>query len=182
MKTSMTLGIILFLLPLASSAASTNHKVPEPLHRDILQLIKMTQATNMAQLIGNAVAQQLDNNLKAAHPDISPKAFTIIQDETRKTFANPTTISQLIDRLVPMFAKYYTDKDVRGMIAFYKTPLGQKVIRANPKIAQASMQIGEEWGRTLAPELVQHIQERFKQAGIKLNELKGSPQAPPVDP
>ncbi|MGH8115611.1 MAG: DUF2059 domain-containing protein, partial [Rhodanobacteraceae bacterium] len=93
-------------------------------------------------------------------------------DETRKTFTNPATINQLISNLVPVFAKYYTDQDVRGMIAFYKTPLGKKVIATNPKIAQAGLQIGESWGRALAPELVQHIEARFKQEGIKLDSGK----------
>ncbi|MGH8278326.1 MAG: hypothetical protein ACRETQ_01995, partial [Gammaproteobacteria bacterium] len=68
MKTALVLGILLSLLPVAGFAADAPANVPEPLHSDILQLIKMTQATNMASLVGNAVAQQLVNNLKAAHP------------------------------------------------------------------------------------------------------------------
>lgn len=182
MKTGIALAILLTALPAAGFAAEAPATVPEPLHSDILQLIKMTQATNMAQLVGDAVAQQLANNLKAAHPEVPQKAFTIIQEETRKTFTDPATINKLINNLVPVFAKYYTDQDVRGMIAFYKTPLGKKVIATNPKIAQAGLQIGEDWGRALAPELVQHIQERFKQEGIKLDDDKGSSTGPALQP
>ncbi|MGH8114727.1 MAG: DUF2059 domain-containing protein, partial [Rhodanobacteraceae bacterium] len=84
--------------------------------------------------------------------------------------------------LVPIFAKYYTDADVRGMIAFYKTPLGQKVIATNPKIAQAGLQAGESLGRELAPQLVANIKARFKQEGIKLDESKGGSPPPPPRP
>jgi hypothetical protein len=180
MKTGIMMlgGMLLAVLPAASFAAGAADTVPEPLHGDILQLIKMTQATNMAELVGNAVAQQLANNLRAADPTISPKAFSIIEEETSKIFANPATVNGLIERLMPVFAEYYTDQDVRGMIAFYKTPLGQKMIRTNPKIAQASLQIGEAWGRELAPELVKHIRARFKQEGIKVNEPGNSSKKP----
>ncbi|MGH8398963.1 MAG: DUF2059 domain-containing protein [Gammaproteobacteria bacterium] len=33
-------------------------------------------------------------------------------------------------------------------MAFYKTPLGQKIISNNSAIAQASMQDGEQWVKT----------------------------------
>ncbi|MGH8403520.1 MAG: DUF2059 domain-containing protein, partial [Gammaproteobacteria bacterium] len=113
----------------------------------------------------------LINNLQASHPDISPKAFTIIKDETGKMLTDPHTTDQLVQMLVPIYAKYYSDEDVRQMIAFYKTPLGQKIIRNNSAIAQASMQDGEQWGKTvLAPELVKRIKARFEQEGIKLNQ------------
>ena len=180
MKTGILMlgGILLAVLPAMGFAAGSAATVPEPLHGDILRLIKLTQASNMAELVGNALAQQLVNNLRAADPTISPKAFTIVEQETSKIFTDPATINQLVDRLVPVFAKYYTDQDVRGMIAFYTTPLGQKMIRTTPKLALASLQIGEAWGRELAPELVKHIQARFKQAGIKVNEAGNSPQKP----
>ncbi|MHB8425963.1 MAG: DUF2059 domain-containing protein, partial [Gammaproteobacteria bacterium] len=119
---------------------------------------------------------QMINNLQASHPDISPKAFTIIKEETRKMLADPHTTDQLIEKLVPIYAKYYSDQDVRQMIAFYKTPMGKKIIRNNPEIAQDSLQQGEQWGRTvLAPELVKRIQARLKQAGINLNQPAGGP-------
>ena len=180
MKTGILMlgGMLLALLPAASFAAGAAASVPEPLRADILRLIKTTQASNMAELVGNAVAQQLANNLRAADPSISPKAFRIIEEETSKIFTNPATVNGLMERLMPVFAKYYTDQDVRGMIAFYKTPLGQKMIRTTPKVAQASLQIGEAWGRELAPKLVKNIQARFKQEGIKVNQPGNSSQNP----
>ncbi|MGB9429882.1 MAG: DUF2059 domain-containing protein [Gammaproteobacteria bacterium] len=176
MKINILLGILLSMLPLTGFANGTG-TLPEPLRTDILQLMKMTGAARTGPLIGNVISQQLVNNLKAAHPDIAPKAFTIVQEETQKSMSDPETMNQLVEMLAPIYAKYYTDADVRQMIAFYKTPLGQKIIRTNPEIAQASLQDGEQWGRTvLAPELIKRIQARFQQEGIKLTEPRESPQ------
>jgi len=175
MKSGILLSILLLTLPLSILAADTD-QIPAPLRADILQLIDMTGGAHMGQLFGNAIAQQIINNLQASHPNISPKAFTIIKEETGNMLADPSINKQLIEMLVPIYAKYYTDADVRQMIAFYKTPLGQKIIQNNPAIAQASMLNGEQWGKdVLAPELVKRIRARFQKEGISLDEPAGGP-------
>jgi hypothetical protein len=175
MKSGVFLGILLGLLPLSGFAAGAN-QVPSPLRKDILQLIDMTGGAHIGALLGNSIAEQIINNLQAAHPDISPKAFTIIKEETGKLLSDPGISKQLVDMLVPIYAKYYTDTDVRQMIAFYKTPLGKKIIRNNPQISHDSLQSGEQWGRNvLAPELVKRIRTRFQQEGIELNQPASEP-------
>jgi uncharacterized protein len=175
MKSGIFFSILLLTLPASACAAGTD-QIPAPLRADILQLIEMTGGAHMGQLFGNAIAQQIINNLKASHPDISPKAFTIIQEETTSMLADFGINKQLVEMIVPIYAKYYTDADVRQMIAFYKTPLGKKIIQNNPAIAQASMLDGEQWGRNvLAPELVKRIRMRFEKEGIKLDDTVGAP-------
>ncbi|MHB8425870.1 MAG: DUF2059 domain-containing protein, partial [Gammaproteobacteria bacterium] len=139
MKTGILLGILLSTIPLSGFTADSN-QVPPRTRADILELINMTGGAQMGLLFGRALSQQMINNLQASHPDISPKAFTIIKEETRKMLADPHTTDQLIEKLVPIYAKYYSDQDVRQMIAFYKTPMGKKIIRNNPEIAQDSLQ------------------------------------------
>ncbi|HVA54566.1 MAG TPA: DUF2059 domain-containing protein [Gammaproteobacteria bacterium] len=175
MKSGILLSIFLLTLPASAFAADTD-QIPAPLRADILQLVEMTGGAHMGQLFGNAIAQQIINNLRASHPDISPKAFTIIKEETGNLLADPAVNKQLVEMLVPIYAKQFTDADVRQMIAFYKTPLGQKIIQSNPEIAQASMRDGDQWGKeVLAPELVKRIRARFQQEGIKLDEPAGKP-------
>ncbi|HVC36788.1 MAG TPA: DUF2059 domain-containing protein [Gammaproteobacteria bacterium] len=173
MKSGILLFILLVTLPLSGFAADAG-QIPAPLRTDILQLIGMTGGAHMEQLFGNAIAQQINNNLRASHPNISPKAFTIIKEETAKMLVDTSINKHLVEMLVPIYAKYYSDADVRQMIAFYKTPLGQKIIFDNPEIARASLQDGEQWGKdVLAPELVKRIRARFQQEGIKLDEPAG---------
>ncbi len=175
MKSGILLCVLLLTLPLSGIAAGPE-SIPAPLRADILRLIDMTGGAHMGELFGDAIARQISNNLRASHPDISANAFSIIKDETNKTLADPGINKQLIEMLIPIYAKYYTDEDVRQMIAFYKTPLGKKIIKNNPAIAQASMQYGEQWGRNvLAPELIKRIRARFQKEGIKIDEPAGEP-------
>ncbi len=43
---------------------------------------------------------------------------------------------EMIDLQASLLAKHYTADEVRGLLAFYATPLGQKVIRVMPEVSQ----------------------------------------------
>ncbi|MDE2197256.1 MAG: DUF2059 domain-containing protein [Gammaproteobacteria bacterium] len=174
------LAALLLAIPFATRAADSGAPVPVPAQTraDIIQLINMTGGMRVGQLLGNAYANQIINNLKASHPDLPPKAFDIVAQETKDMLADRQSMEQLTQQLVPVFARYYSDDEVRHIIAFYKTPLGQKIIKMTPQITHDSLQVGEQWGRTvMGPELVQRIQARFKQEGIQLDGAAGKTPA-----
>lgn len=39
-----------------------------------------------------------------------------------------------------------------SIIAFYKTPVGQKMLKESPLITTESSQIGQQWAATIVPE------------------------------
>ena len=60
-------------------------------------------------------------------------------------------MQQLLDSAVPLYDKYFSDDDIKGLIRFYETPLGQRAISVLPKVSiemQAEgMKLGEKMGR-----------------------------------
>lgn len=58
--------------------------------------------------------------------------------------------TDLIDRVVPVYARYFTSSELDDMIAFYQTPTGLKLAEVEPQIAKECMRIGESWGRDAA--------------------------------
>jgi hypothetical protein len=55
----------------------------------------------------------------------------------------------LIDKIIPLYDKYYTVEDLRAVNAFYSSPAGQKVLSTLPQLMQESMKVGQEWGREI---------------------------------
>ncbi len=49
-------------------------------------------------------------------------------------------INGIIQQLVPVYDKYYSPEELREIIAFYKTPAGQKMIEVTPKIMSEFLQ------------------------------------------
>jgi len=70
-------------------------------------------------------------------------------------------IPKLIDMAVLTYDKYLTDDDVKGLIAFYQTPIGQKMNSVLPKIViemqTQGQKLGEQEGRnTMLEVLAEH--------------------------
>jgi hypothetical protein len=52
------------------------------------------------------------------------------------------------------------------VIAFYRTPTGQKMLAELPGLMSDGMRIGQQWGQAVAQVAVQRIQTRIKELGI----------------
>jgi len=46
---------------------------------------------------------------------------------------------EIITRLVPIYAKYYSDAELKDLITFYKSPTGIKHLQSAPKVVEESM-------------------------------------------
>ncbi|HSM91719.1 MAG TPA: DUF2059 domain-containing protein [Anaeromyxobacteraceae bacterium] len=51
-------------------------------------------------------------------------------------YARMVSYQELIDLQAGLLAKYYSAAEMTELLAFYKTPLGQKVIRTMPEVSQ----------------------------------------------
>ena len=78
----------------------------------------------------------------------------------------------LTDIAVPVYAKYYSDDEIKGLIKFYSTPLGQKLVTVLPSLTselyKAGGDLGEDLGRqSMLEVLAEHpdLAKAMEQAG-----------------
>lgn len=79
-------------------------------------------------------------------------------DEYWTRFVMNINYDEVYDMYIPIYAKYYTHEDIKGLIEFYNTPLGRKMAAVTPKVAKESMEAGMEWGEKLGMQVMQDIQ------------------------
>lgn len=58
----------------------------------------------------------------------------------------------LLAMLMPVYDKYYTNEDLEGLIAFYGSPLGQKLLKSMPAVLRESQTAGYQWGSKIGEE------------------------------
>lgn len=61
---------------------------------------------------------------------------------------------QLLSRMVPVYLRHFTAQDVAGLLKFYKSALGRKVITQLPQTMAEGMKIGQQWDRERGLEMV----------------------------
>ena len=57
-----------------------------------------------------------------------------------KMINDPKVIDDVLDRMVAVYARSFTMDEVRQLVAFYKSPLGQKALAAVPTASREAMQ------------------------------------------
>jgi uncharacterized protein len=131
--------LLIILLAAASSVFSQAQPANE---KNIRKLMQLTGAGELGlQAVDNMIA-----TFRKQHDNIDDEFWTEMRKELR-----PET---LVDLVVPIYAKYFTDDEILGLIRFYETPLGKKVTSTLPAVMNESMTVGGEWGRELGEKIV----------------------------
>jgi len=60
-------------------------------------------------------------------------------EESRQELKSMLKTDEIIERLVPIYARYYTENDLKELITFYKSPVGSKHLGLTPKIMEESL-------------------------------------------
>lgn len=139
-------------------------EIPKESQSDIVKLLKLTGAEALGLQMGVAVTNQMIDALMAQDPEVPPKAVESIKDEINIVFAEE--MPNLIMEIVPIYARHFTPDEIKGLIAFYSTPLGKKSIEAMPAIMDECLQAGQEWGTGLSTKLIPRLESRLKKEGF----------------
>lgn len=118
------------------------------MEKDIRELMAVTGSAKIAEQVMDALA----GSLGKSNPKI-PQSFWKEMKKRIKT-------DDFFQMVIPIYTRHLSAEDVKAMLAFYKTPAGQRVVKAMPAITQESMAIGNAWGQKIAREVIQEARER----------------------
>jgi len=115
--------------------------VDPKLKADIVQMLEVMRAQEKAQSAMRSIFETMRTQLIASLPATPnrEKIVTSYEDKLAALFDRP----QFIEGMIAIYAKYFSDDDVKAMIQFYQTPTGQRVIEHLPEVASDSMQFGQ---------------------------------------
>jgi len=67
----------------------------------------------------------------------------------------------------PLYDKFFTEDELKGLLSFYKSPVGQKSIVVMPALMQESMQRASEMILPKIEPIITEVLEEEKQRWIK---------------
>lgn len=136
-------------LPLVALITFSNLSFAEQASAESVK--QLMQKTGAGELGIQAMKQMLPA-LKNIIPDAPESFWTDYMAEF-----NP---EDLVEMTVPIYQKYLTEEEVQALNAFYDTPAGKKLIKVQPLIMQESMMAGQQWGQTVAQDVMQKYQSQ----------------------
>lgn len=75
-------------------------------------------------------------------------------------FAKGVKVEELVEMIVPIYAKHFEQEELEEMIKFNKSPVGQKFVAKMPEIVKESMAAGMKWGQKLGEDAMKRYEER----------------------
>jgi len=76
--------------------------------------------------------------------------------------------SAMVDGIATIYANNFTVAELREIEAFYRQPIGQKLLDKWPSLTQQATQVGQEIGRKAAEDLRARLTDALRQKGHKL--------------
>jgi hypothetical protein len=72
---------------------------------------------------------------------------------------------ELLNDAARIYASHFTEAELKQLLAFYQSPLGQKVITEEPKTADESMSMAASWADKLSEEVMSKMRAEMKKRG-----------------
>jgi uncharacterized protein len=161
----------IILLAVASLSYSQNQISPAKKAK-IEKLLEVTGSLKIGATFGKAIVNQLYQSYKKIGTSIPDSVLTIMESEIGTVIDNEMKLkSGLVDQLIQIYDKYYTDKNLDDVLLFYGTETGKKVIATLPDIMQESMAVGQQWGTQKGADIVNKLIERMTKRGVKLPKI-----------
>jgi uncharacterized protein len=73
--------------------------------------------------------------------------------------------SELVDGAARIYASHFTEAELKQMLVFYQSPIGQKMIIEEPKALDESMANAGKWADNLSLEVIDSMRAEMKKRG-----------------
>ncbi len=108
------------------------------------QMMSQSLPAQMGQAIGRGIdantslsmeqKQKALEGMRQPYENAVKEAMSIVND--------PKLVDEALEKMYPIYAKYYTPAEMKQITAFYKTPIGAKVLTTMPQVLNESMMAG----------------------------------------
>jgi len=173
MKSSSRLLILIVLSLGMALPAMAQVKSPDPEKTEnIRQLMKMIGVDKLQHSMADQMFDALKKVMPAAQfqDDKSRKMLDRLMEILGEEFKKVDFSSMTLE----LYDKYFTADEIKGLMQFYSTPVGQKSIQVLPALTQESMGRGMELGQAAGTKAVDRWLDEFPELKKGLSEIEQS--------
>ena len=127
---------------------------PDSHRQSVLELFDVLE---MKSVLENAVTLSLDAQMQT-NPALGP-----FQDVVRSFLDTYMGYDSLRDDLAALYMETFTEKELRQIVAFYRTPVGRKTVASMPVLMARGAELGQERLKAHLDELQQMIARRIQE-------------------
>jgi hypothetical protein len=139
----------------------------QPADKDALirELMAITGAErNTAQMVDQVLPPMM-GEMGKLFPSVPKNVWPEMESEMKAIFRQE--IPAFVAASGRAYSRHYSAEEISGLLAFYKTPLGQKMLAVTPEIIRESSMAGMAWGQEIGQRAAQRVMDRLKAQGYQ---------------
>lgn len=157
--------------PASSSTTSSAGSQPLPPNaasrEKVVRMLTLIDVKKTTEMTMRAAIQQAKatfaQTFQQQMPDATPeeiKHLTEMLDGVMQDTVGSMHIDEIIEAMVPVYQRHFTNADIDAVLAFYSSPTGQKLLNELPSIMQESMVAVGPIQQKMMQEMMQKISQR----------------------
>jgi uncharacterized protein len=129
------------------------------------ELITMKGGSTMFERVVPGVIESAKSSFVAGNPNLS-KDLTDVAAGLKKELDAKRT--EIVTQVATIYAQRFSEQELKDLVAFYKTPLGQKAIAEEPAAIDAAMKHAQVWAEDLYAQVQNRFRDEMKKKGHNL--------------
>ena len=165
--------------PPAAGQVPTLEK-PDPVKEAAIRhLMEITQTSKLGDNISGAITQQVRAVMGRA---VQPDQLQKFMDAFTQKFQAAAPSSAVVEAEIPIYSHYFSMEDIQGLVKFYESPLGQRVVKNLPEVVQNTQQTGVQMDQKAALDVLRSMSAEYPELKQMLPPEPGAGPAPGVGP
>jgi uncharacterized protein len=107
--------------------------------RDLVAILSQDTIHQMSTQVLAQIWPGIERSLRAKQPNITPEQVADLRGEYDRIFVDYMT--KLMADAPALYARHFSAAELRDMLAFHRSPVGQKALRVLPQLMAEMMQM-----------------------------------------
>jgi uncharacterized protein len=129
------------------------------------ELVSLKGGANMFDPLIPGVIESAKNAYLPTNPQLS-KELNEVALQLRKEY-DPKR-AEVLNEVSKIYAQHFTEQELKDLVAFYKTPLGKKMITEEPIALDQSLKVAQAWATKFSDEVLERFRAEMKKKGHNL--------------
>jgi uncharacterized protein len=111
------------------------------------------------------VVESTKGSLLPTNPNLS-RDLNEVSLQLRKEYESKK--AELLYEVAIVYAKHFTEQELKDLVTFYKTPLGQKLLKEEPAALEESLKRAQDWSIEFSEVVLARFRTEMKKRGHQL--------------
>jgi hypothetical protein len=129
------------------------------------ELLEIKGAQNMLGPIVPGVVETAKNTLMQSNPNLV-KDLNEVAVQLRTELAPRG--AEVIQEFVNLYAQKFTEAELKQIVGFYRSPIGQKLLAEEPGVMDQGFKQAQNWANRLSEQVITRFRDEMKKRGHQI--------------